>query len=130
MDGPDLYYLSKINLPMYLQENLILAQELEHAPAPATEFKIDAAPISETYKNGGNVVELAIPAVKVRIRLDLNSTKGLAKIKRTKYLFGMFLSGSCKKGLPILVHLKQMFNSFYFVKALDIFWGYISPNLK
>jgi len=46
------------------KENLILAQELEHAPAPATEFKIDAAPISETYKNGGNVVELAIPAVK------------------------------------------------------------------
>jgi hypothetical protein len=52
---------------MYLQENLILAPELEHAPAPAIEFEIDAAPISETYKNGGNVIELAIPDLKVRI---------------------------------------------------------------
>ena len=61
-------YLSKIDLPMYLQENLILAPELEHAPAPAAiEFEIDAAPISETYKNGGNVIELAIPDLKVRI---------------------------------------------------------------
>ena len=56
-----------------------MATKLEPAPAPAIEFEIDTAPISETYKNGGNVVELAIPAVKVRICLDLNSTKGLTK---------------------------------------------------
>ena len=49
---------------------MILAPELEHAPAPAIEFEIDTAPISETYKNGGNPVELAIPAIKVRICLD------------------------------------------------------------
>lgn len=54
-----------------------MATKLEPAPAPAIEFEIDTAPISETYKNGGNVVELAIPAVKVRI--CLNSTKGLTK---------------------------------------------------
>ena len=56
-----------------------MAPKLESAPAPAIEFEIDTAPISETYKNGGNVIELAIPAGKVRICLDLNSTKGLTK---------------------------------------------------
>ena len=84
----------EINLPIYLKENLVLAPELEHAPAPAIEFEIDTAPISETYKNGGNPVELAIPAIKVRICLD------------------------------------QMFDSFYLVMALEIFFGYIYPNLK
>merc|ERR1711971_113110 len=46
------------------KEKLMSATELEHAPAPSIEFEIDTAPISETYKNGGNVIELAIPAVK------------------------------------------------------------------
>ena len=72
---------------------MILAPELENAPAPAIEFEIDTAPISETYKNGGNPVELAIPAIKVRICLD------------------------------------QMFDSFYLVMALEIFFGYIYPTL-
>ena len=91
---PAICTIYKIDLPISLQENLILAPELEHAPAPAIEFEIDTAPISETYKNGGNPVELAIPAIKVRICLD------------------------------------QMFDSFYLVMALEIFFGYIYLNLN
>merc|ERR1719350_2730372 len=46
------------------KEKLILAPKLEPVTAPAIEFEIDTAPIFETYKNGGNVGELAIPAGK------------------------------------------------------------------